>query len=267
MANQRIVSSNTSRSLHLQISVFGILNSLFLTGCIPPEDKLTMYGSRNPWHSETIGHSVEHRPIELLSAGNSGETILIIATIHGNEAAGTPLLHRLADEIGQRPDLLQNRRILLIPVVNPDGYVHNQRYNVHGVDLNRNFPADNYTTANQHGKTALCEPESKTLHDVLTKYHPARIVSIHQPLVCIDYDGPASELAAAMGEVCELPVKKLGGRPGSLGSYAGDTLKIPIITVELAGPDSALDTPTLWNKYGRMLVAAITFPQPPGSLQ
>lgn len=263
MANQRIASNEKSRSPLLLISVCGILNSLFLTGCIPPNDKLPMYGSRSPWHSETIGHSVEHRPIELLSAGASGETILIIATIHGNEAAGTPLLHRLADEIGQRPELLQNRHILLIPVVNPDGYIHSQRYNVRGVDLNRNFPADNYQTANQHGKTALCEPESKTLHDVLTKYRPTRIVSIHQPLDCIDYDGPAVDLANAMGAVCDLPVKKLGGRPGSLGSYAGETLRIPIVTVELRGEDSALDAQALWNKYGRMLLAAVTFPQPP----
>src|SRR5262247_2740448 len=87
------------------ILFISILTSLLLAGCNPPPDKITMYGSRTPWHSQTIGHSVEHRPIEMLSAGNGPETILIIATIHGDEYAGTPLLYRLADEISTKPEL------------------------------------------------------------------------------------------------------------------------------------------------------------------
>jgi protein MpaA len=239
-----------------------VLTSLLATGCQQPPRKITIYGSRDPWQSTIIGHSVENRPIEMLSAGHGPETILLIATIHGNEAAGTPLLNRLVHEINNHPDLLASHRILLIPVVNPDGYIHDQRHNVHSVDLNRNFPADNYQRANQHGRGALSEPESQALHEVLKQYRPGRIISIHQPLECIDYDGPAAELANAMGAHCDLPVKKLGGRPGSLGSYAGETLHIPIITIELTARDSSLDTESLWNKYGRMLLASVYYPEP-----
>jgi protein MpaA len=261
------LSPTTFRLSPTTLSLTATLNLLFLTGCQPPQEKIRIYGTRTLWQSQIIAHSVENRPIEMLSAGSGPETVLIIATIHGNESAGTPLLYRLADELSARPDLLHNRRVLLIPVVNPDGYARHTRHNKHNVDLNRNFPADNYQTAGEHGRAALCEPESQALHEILKQHHPARIVSIHQPLVCIDYDGPAADLAAAMGAVCELPVKKLGGRPGSLGSYAGETLKIPIITVELVGSDSQLDTASLWDKYGRMLLSAITFPQSPGVLQ
>ena len=76
-------------------------------------------------------------------------------------------------------------------------------------------------------------------------------------------DGPGQQLANHMAQYCDLPVKKLGAKPGSLGSYAGETLGIPIITVEMLAEDSDLDYESLWRKYGKMLLAAITFPNRP----
>jgi protein MpaA len=57
-----------------------------------------------------------------------------------------------------------------------------------------------------------------------------------------------------------LPVKKLGAKPGSLGSYAGVDLGIPVITFEMRQNDSKLDSETLWRRYGKALVAAIVYP-------
>jgi protein MpaA len=67
-------------------------------------------------------------------------------------------------------------------------------------------------------------------------------------------------LADHMGQYCALPVKKVGARPGSLGSYAGVTLGIPIITFEMTDADSKLDSAALWQKYGRAMLAAIVYP-------
>jgi len=187
---------------------------------------------------------------------------LIMATIHGNEPAGTPLVRRLATHLRQHPEILDGRKVVLLRLTNPDGLAHRSRYNTHGVDLNRNFEAANRLNSKQSGLTALSEPESRAIRQVILQYQPDRIVSIHQPLACIDYDGPAQELAERMGQYCVLPVKKLGARPGSLGSYAGVTLGIPIITFEMLGSDSQLDTEALWQKYGRALVAAILYPEP-----
>jgi protein MpaA len=64
-----------------------------------------------------------------------------------------------------------------------------------------------------------------------------------------------------MGRVCDLPVNKLGSRPGSMGAYIGETLGIPIITVELRATDNSLSADELWAKYGRALVAAIVHPE------
>jgi protein MpaA len=66
-----------------------------------------------------------------------------------------------------------------------------------------------------------------------------------------------------MAKYCDLPVKKLGAKPGSLGSYAGLTLAIPIITLELQQSDSQFGPESLWRKYANTLLAAITYPSRP----
>ncbi|MEM9658430.1 MAG: hypothetical protein AAF961_08725, partial [Planctomycetota bacterium] len=112
-----------------------------------------------------------------------------------------------------------------------------------------------------HGETPLSEPESRVLMKLVCHYFPNRIVSIHQPLNCIDYDGPAKDLAEAMAAVCPIPVKKLGSRPGSLGSLFGVTLQRPIITFELP-PDAEMESEALWKTYGGALVAALRHSDP-----
>ena len=64
-----------------------------------------------------------------------------------------------------------------------------------------------------------------------------------------------------MAQYCDSPIKKLGAKPGSLGSYVGLTLKKPIITVELPRNADKLSERELWRKYGQMLIACVTYPQ------
>lgn len=215
----------------------------------------------------SLGTSVEGRAIECLEFGGGGDVVLIMASIHGNEPAGTPLVRRLASYLVDHPDVLVGRRLFIIAVANPDGLARGTRHNSRGVDLNRNFPAKNYKAASNYGRSALSEPESRALHQFLLERKPRRIVSLHQPInygsACIDYDGPAEPLARAMSAYTDLPVRLLGGQNGSLGSFAGVGLGIPTITIELPKNASNLDGETLWNKYGKMLLAAICFPERP----
>ena len=62
-----------------------------------------------------------------------------------------------------------------------------------------------------------------------------------------------------MATYCHLPVKKLGARPGSLGSYTGEELGIPTITMEFPAAASQLAQQALWDQYGQAVVAAITY--------
>jgi len=249
-----------------------VLALLLCAGCKPPDERLQTEGTLKdaPLRIEpqriVPGSSVEGRPIECLIFGQGEDIVLIMAMIHGNEPAGTPLVRQLADHLTERPGLLEGRMVLLMPIANPDGMARGTRHNIHGVDLNRNFPASNFHPTGNHGSSALSEPESVAIHRVLVTYKPDRIVSIHQPInygnACIDYDGPGEALAKAMAAQTDLPVKTLGGRPGSLGSFAGITLGIPIITVELPKKASNMSDELLWERYSGMLLAAIHFPEP-----
>lgn len=251
-----------------------LLTLLAASGCQPGKDRYApvitapqVYPPDFPDEIETdteiLGYSLQNRPIELITLGNGPDTLLIIASIHGNEDAGTPLVYMLIDRLREEPTLLDGRTVYLMPVANPDGRDMRTRGNADGIDLNRNFPAQNRINNNINGSAGLTEPESAILHDLILTCRPWRIVTIHQPLYCLDYDGPGEELAQAMALYCPLPVNKLGSRPGSLGSFAGTENNIPIITMELAKEDSRLTPDQLWKLYGNALLAAITYPSEP----
>jgi len=249
----------------VKILTIGVLLAIMVfAGCVEPVSFPEIVGEVPsfvlPSRYRIVGTSVQSRPIMCLELGQGSDVTYIMATIHGNEPAGTPLVRRLARHLRQNRELLTGRKVVLMAVANPDGLVNGTRYNAKGIDLNRNFEAKNRVNSKQTGLTALSEPEARVIKRLIMEYKPDRIVSIHQPLNCIDYDGPARMLADRMGQYCALPVKKLGARPGSLGSYAGLELGIPIITFEMTQADSGLDSATLWQKYGKALLAAIIYP-------
>jgi protein MpaA len=227
---------------------------------LPPEPTVPEPPKPKP-EQVVIGHSVGGRPImsEIYGAGEA--TILIIATIHGNESVGTPLVQKLGEYLLANPEVLEGKRVIVVPVANPDGMEANRRANVRGVDLNRNFPAFNYTATRNHGTAPLSEPESQALHDLILNRNPKLIISIHQPLACIDYDGPADGVARAMSSNSRLPLKKLGSLAGSLGSFAGVSRKTPIVTVEFSRSADSLSAQAMWDRYGRMLLVGICYPQ------
>lgn len=205
-----------------------------------------------------IGESVSGRPIEVRSVGNPDlPAVLYLSTIHGDEWAGTPLLQKLESHLLRRPELLRTHHAVMIPVLNPDGYAADRRTNDHGVDLNRNFPADNFQSSANHGMAPLSEPESTALHGLIESLSPERIISMHQPYGVLDFDGPAEGLAYLMAAVCDLPVKRVGSRPGSLGSWVGLEKKLPIITVEFHRGDHRLGAEELWSRYGAMLLVCL----------
>ncbi len=204
---------------------------------------------------ETIGTSVEGRAIQTIELGSGTRTILILATIHGDEAAGTPLVLELVRRLRAEPELLAGRRVLVVPVANPDGFARDRRRNARGVDLNRNFPAENFDARG----TALSEPESRALLELIDASEPALVVSLHQAAACVDYDGPGEGLARAMEAACDLPLRRMGARPGSLGSLVGLDRGVPIVTLELTRAADRMTAEELWDAFGGALLAAIAW--------
>jgi protein MpaA len=214
-----------------------------------------------PARHKLVGRSLKGRPIMVRILGEGRDTALIMAGIHGDEAAGPALVDRLTIYLRRNRQLLEGRRVVLLPVANPDGMAARTRENVRGVDLNRNFWTVNREDSAANGLQPLSEPETRALQAIIKEYDPSRIISVHQPLSCIDYDGPGKALATRMAQQCDLEVKKIGARPGSLGSYTGEMLGIPTITLELPPTASGLSDTALWEKYGKALLAAILYPQ------
>ena len=131
-------------------------------------------------------------------------------------------------------------RVVLVPIVNPDGLSGGVRTNANGVDINRNFPTKNWKNKiglRKHfpGKYPTSEPETKAVIKMIKQFNPDRIVSIHTPLRIVNYDGPAQDLAIDIAMLTGYPVRKNIGypTPGSLGNYAGNEKNIPTITLEL----------------------------------
>lgn len=201
--------------------------------------------------------SVQGRAIRSWIYGRGERTVLILGGIHGSEPAGAGLCEALREYLAKHPEALARRRVVVAPAVNPDGLAAATRTNARGVDLNRNFDTSNRRPSRRHGLRPLSEPESRYIAELLRRFTPDAIVTLHQPVACVDYDGPARALARAMSQASGLPVRKLGAMPGSLGSYAGVDLGIPVVTLELPAAASRWDRIALWNKYGEAMLVAI----------
>ncbi len=183
--------------------------------------------------------------VELI--GSPGEkNILIIGVVHGDEPQGKILIDKYLST--QKDHASTGNNILFIPCLNPDGMQFNTRTNSNGVDLNRNFPTKNWganlgdnatsddkTTSYYGGEAPASEVETKFVIDVITKYSPKLILTLHAPYKIVNYDGQAKLIAEKISKIINYPVEESIGypTPGSFGTWAGVERNIPIITLEL----------------------------------
>ncbi len=188
----------------------------------------------------TIGWSVELRPIEAIAFGSGGAPRLILAGVHGDEPKSVHVAQQLCAELAGCPT---RSFLLVVPVVNPDGYARRRRRNARGVDINRNFPAADWSPGARRsrfygGPEPVSEPETRAVADLITQCQPAEIITIHsisKHRHCNNYDGPGERLARAMVAINGYPVTGSIGypTPGSFGGWAGVQLGIPTVTLEL----------------------------------
>ncbi len=177
--------------------------------------------------------------VELKEFNSDGlKTILIIGVVHGEEPQGK----YLTDKYLETHKNFKNH-MLFIPCLNPDGMAVNKRQNANKVDLNRNFPTKNWgedckrENAQEYfgGNNPASEIETQFVLNILEKYSPDIILTIHAPYKVVNYDGPAKEIANKISDIIGYPTTNDIGypTPGSFGNYAGVERDIPIITLEL----------------------------------
>ena len=167
----------------------------------------------------SIGTSVEGREIWAWKLSRDPALdedepeVVIVALMHAREPAGMMSVVYLAETLtggyGNDPEvtyLLDHREVWLVPVLNPDGYTHNEatepsggglwRKNrvdngdgSRGVDLNRNFAyewghddvgSSPTPSANTYrGPTPFSEPETQALRDFVIARRPNVTVNTH----------------------------------------------------------------------------------------
>jgi protein MpaA len=125
-----------------------------------------------------IGHSVQHRTIELVHVAGPGPRVLVVGSIHGNEPAGIAIVRAL-EHAHPKADLW------LVPALNPDGLAADTRQNAHGVDLNRNFPSlwqrfGRPGSTYYSGPRPFSEPETRAVRDLILRIEPRYTVWYHQ---------------------------------------------------------------------------------------
>lgn len=200
--------------------------------------------------------SVRGYPIDVVSCGQGLGGVLVVGGMHGDERGSAVLVRELAI---RHPCMTNGRALTIVPTLNPDGMVHAARENARGVDLNRNLPTRSWTPQETHGPTPISEPESSALYDLLRQTRPAFTLSVHEGNeALVDYDGPAEDAARVLGACTGLEVRRIGARPGSLGSLVGVDWGLPLVTLELPRWASRASAETLWAYYGRCLLAVVT---------
>jgi protein MpaA len=210
------------------------------------------------WERSVLGHSVNGSPVRAATVGE-GPPGLILGGTHGDEPASTYCVQRLMEH----PELervLGGVRLTVVDAVNPDGLEAGIRHNARGVDINRNFPTENWVPDEHNpdyapGPEPASEPETRILVALLEELDPRFILTLHAPLAVVNYDGPAEDLATAIAEINGYPVSGDIGypTPGSFGTYAGMERAIPTVTLELGSGDG----PEEWAISGEAMMAGL----------
>jgi len=183
------------------------------------------------------GRSVEGRPLwrfDLAGRDPNAPAVLMTALIHGNEVVGSLALHEVIVRLQVSGELArESRRIVVMPIANPDGFaatmdrlghglVFGRRRNAAGVDLNRNFPParpDRASSASPlagsawrrspwfRGPHPLSEPEARAIAEVAGAVRPSLALGFHSfgelllhPWACDAAVHPRQAQYQALGE-------------------------------------------------------------------
>jgi len=234
------------------------------------------------------GKSVQGRPLVYAEFGdpNAENTTLIFSTVHGDEITPLFLGIQLIQWLKTRQSQLVKTRVVVAPLVNPDGFMSfpRTRMNAHGVDLNRNFDTRDWKVhallswkkkyrsdpRRFPGNEPRSEPETLFQEEMIRRVRPQKILSVHSPLNFLDYDGPStltlSQFPSDYARVCDRFRRRMnatssGYFPGSLGNYAGRDLGIPTLTLELPSADPK-KAEAYWNKFNQGILTMIQFTVP-----
>lgn len=250
------------------------------------------YCDKLNWHH--VRDSYLGRPLLWMAYGDENkhekepmDSTLILCGVHGDEITPIKFCFDIIYHLENNKDFYKNRMIVVAPMVTPDSFFKRRptRTNYRGVDVNRNFPTADWNAdairlwKNRYrsdkrrypGKSPKTEAEVVFQMNLIKRYNPSKIISVHAPLTLLDYDGPGDDLATkahAQGflakrlliqmseKASDYRIKNYPYFPGSLGNWAGKERDIPTYTWELPTSD-ARNHKRYWKLFKQSIHLAI----------
>lgn len=173
------------------------------------------YAGRTICHTiSTIGASAQGRAINAYYFGSGATTVLYTGAIHGSESSTKSLMDRWIQDLEAKArNIPAHITVVVVPMINPDGYARGNRVNANNVDLNRNFATSDWqkdiTTVNNQpfpgggGESAMSEPETKVIAALAQQLRPKVILSYHSigGMVAANQAGNSTGLAATYSQL------------------------------------------------------------------
>lgn len=185
-----------------------------------------------------LGRSHQGHPLLLYRWVNNGPEVLILGGMHGNETEGVTLAWSLIDWALEGMSLPVNLSIL--PVLNPDGVLSKSRTNGRNVDLNRNWPTQDWTAQILNpryppGPHPASENETQALLNWFKKSPPQMIFNLHSWNPVLNVNGECENEAKTLQDWLGYPITQEIGysTPGCMGTYCGLEHNMPTLTYEI----------------------------------
>lgn len=224
----------------------------------PPFETSTPFELADGPRPTIIGFSSGARPIEVYRFGAGEKEFLIVAGIHGGYEWNTiALANELITHINENPGLIPSDVTLyVIRNLNPDGESRahgvDGRVNNHGVDLNRNFPSENWAQEwdrdgcwiyrpTTGGAYAGSEPETRSVMSFVKNHKLEALISYHSAALGIfpggvPWEEPSKQLAKALAKATGYPYPPIDTGceyTGTLADWAVENGVVAAVDMEL----------------------------------
>jgi murein peptide amidase A len=212
------------------------------------------------WRSSPLGTAIDLTacaPWETLKNDPSARRpIVVMGGVHGDEPEGVRLARDLL--VWLETQARHGRALapwVVIPCLNVDGFAKGTRVNGRGVDLNRNYPSQDWSPTFEKeryfpGPHPGSEPEVQGIVELIRELEPRLLIHCHSWEPCIVGTGPLAKkdtlrLAASSGYKA---VDEIGyPTPGSLSRYGWHDRKVPVICIE--EQEGLSDLSTIWPRF------------------
>jgi protein MpaA len=202
----------------------------------------------------SIGTPVQGRDITAYSFGTGATKIIFVGDTHGNEKSSAYILTDLVNYLESNPSAIPaDHTVTIIPKLNPDGFAANTRTNAHNVDLNRNFPANNWKSsvtmpdltflAAGGGASPLSEPESQAIANFVVSQNPRLVLTYHAQANIVAPNNSGDSVTLAHIYAQKSPVYFLADdqsstvfaydTTGAFEDWLHDKYSIPTLLIEL----------------------------------